>query len=85
MFADDRRSQLKEWGRGAVVRNGSCRAALQLENAMEHNVYALDCSGRRIREVPCQRAEEGLRFCSRVECDPAHATVFYEIVRRKKE
>ena len=85
VFADGRRSQLEEWGRGAVVRNGSCRAALQLENAMEYNVYALDCSGRRIREVPCQRAEEGLRFCSRVECDPAHATMFYEIVRRKKE
>lgn len=83
VFADDRRSQLKEWGRGALVRNGGCQVELQLEKAMEYNVYALDCSGRRIREVPCQRAEAGLQFCARVECDPAHATMFYEIVRRK--
>jgi len=82
VFVDEKRNNLKEWGHEAMLRNGSCNVSLALERPDGCKVYALDCAGRRRREVVCRIEGMRLVFCARVEEDPTQATMFYEIVAR---
>lgn len=82
VFADEKRNLLKDWGRGALLRNGSCNVSLELERPGGCKVYALDTAGRRCREVACRSEGGRLAFCAKVESDPTRATMYYEIVGR---
>ena len=80
MFSDGKRNCLKEWGHGAMLRNGSCRVSLEMAHPDSCKVHALDGAGRRCREVPCRSEGRRLVFCATVEGNPMHATMLYEIV-----
>lgn len=82
VFADERRNCLKAWGREALLRDGTCRISLRLAHAKEYNVHAVDCSGRRVREIPSQVVDGRLRFLASVGAGRTQATMFYELVRK---
>lgn len=81
-YEDGARQVLLRWGKPpSLVRAGVARLALALGKG-EFEVYALDTSGGRVREVPCRMHKGRLRFDANVAADPANATFLYEIARR---
>ena len=73
VYADATRQILLKWGKGCLVEKGT--AAVSLVHPAALTAWALDTTGRRVREIPVRREGDRLRF----DCSTADGTLYYEL------
>ena len=64
-----------QWGTGPTQAEGIAATILLTTEAKKATVYALDATGKRVREVDCTLQNGSLRFT----IDPQYQTAWYEI------
>ena len=76
VYADATRQILLKWGKGCLVEKGS--AAVSLVHPTALTAWALDTTGRRVREIPVRREGDRLLF----DCSTADGTLYYELAEQ---
>ena len=76
VYADATRQILLKWGKGCLVEKGTAQVALV--HPGDVTVWALDTTGRRIRELQVRREGERILF----DCSTADGTIYYELAER---
>jgi len=73
VYADAERRILLKWGKGCLVENGTAKVSLAHAGGLA--AWALDTTGRRVREVPVRSEDGRLVF----DCATAGGTIYYEL------
>ena len=73
VYADATRQILLKWGKGCLVEKGTAQVALV--HPRDVTVWALDTTGRRVKELPVRRKGEWILF----NCSTADGTIYYEL------
>ena len=73
VYADATRQILLKWGKGCLVEKGTAKVALVHPGDL--TAWALDTTGRRVKELPVRRKGEWLLF----DCSTADGTIYYEM------
>lgn len=73
VYADATRQILLKWGKGCLVEKGTAKVALVHPGDLR--AWALDTTGRRVKELPVRRKGEWLLF----DCSTADGTIYYEM------
>ena len=82
VFADDTARQMFKCGHlPHLVRRGTARISLALENPAAYTVWAIRPNGERICRMPTKVEDGKLRFVADVARDRSEATMLYEVIR----
>ena len=73
VYADATRQILLKWGKGCLVEKGTAEVSLVHPGAL--TAWALDTTGRRVKELPVRRKGERMLF----DCSTAGGTIYYEL------
>ena len=76
VYADAARKILLKWGRGCLVEKGTAKVALV--HPKDVTAWALDTTGRRVKELSVRRKGEWILF----DCSTADGTIYYELAER---
>ena len=79
-FADPEKRILLKFGEGSLVRNGTAKISLALDEASAFKVYELETSGKRLGTMPVEVKDGKLEFTAAVD-GPHGARMIYEVAR----
>lgn len=73
VYADTMRQILLKWGKGCLVEKGTAKIALVHPGDL--TAWALDTTGRRVKELPVRRKGEWIIL----DCSTAEGSIYYEL------